>query len=131
MPDTRLPKQVLYSELCTDQRAPGGQKKRCKDNIRTSLKNFNINSSNWEATASQRPATFHEDHLQQAARIKQQQRKARLSTKRASTHPTASTQHPCSHCKKVYGSRTGLFCHLKTHNKDTQGGPSHSTSSDC
>ncbi|KAL7371989.1 hypothetical protein ABVT39_008105 [Epinephelus coioides] len=139
MPDTHLPKQVLYSELSTDQLAPGGQKKRYKDNIKTNLKKFNIQSSNWEVTASQRRAwrnclhkgaTFHEDHLQQAARIKQQQRRERLSTKQAPTHPTTSTQHPCPRCKKVCGSRIGLFSHLKTHNKDTKGCRWYSTLSD-
>lgn len=91
--------QALHSELSTGQRAPVGQKKRYEDNITTNLKKFHINSSNWEATASQRSAwrkclhegaTLHEDQLQQAARLKKLERKERPSTKQAPTHPTAS-----------------------------------------
>ena len=47
MPDTRLPKQVLYSQDYS-------HKKRFKDNIRTNLKKLNINSLNWEDTARHR-----------------------------------------------------------------------------
>ena len=35
---TRLPKQVLYSQLSIGHRSPGGQKKIYKDNMRTNLK---------------------------------------------------------------------------------------------
>ncbi|KAJ3606704.1 hypothetical protein NHX12_026223 [Muraenolepis orangiensis] len=42
MPDSRLPKQVLYSQLVKGKRAPGGQKKRYKDNIKTNLKKCHI-----------------------------------------------------------------------------------------
>ena len=42
MPDSRLPKQVLYSQLVQGKRAPGGQKKRFKDNIKANLKKCHI-----------------------------------------------------------------------------------------
>lgn len=136
MPDIHLPKQVFYSELSTGKRAPGGQKKHCKDNIKTNLKKIHINSSNWEGIASQRSAwrdclhegaTLYEDLLQQAAKFKQQQRKERLSTKQVPTNPTTSTPRPCPYCKKVCGSRIGLCSRLNTHNKDIPGRPSYST----
>ena len=53
MPNNRLPKQILYSQL-KGQRAPGGPKKRFKDNIKTSLKKFNIMSGDWENLAVNR-----------------------------------------------------------------------------
>ena len=141
MPDTRLPKQVLYSELATGQRAPRGQKKRFKDNIRISLKQFNINSTSWEDLARQRNAwrkclhegaMFHERNLHRAATVKRQQRKERAAatTREAVPHPIPSTTYPCPHCTKVCGSRIGLFSHLRTHKKDPAGGPSYSTLSD-
>ena len=138
MSDTRLPKQLLYSELTAGQRAPGGPKKRFKDNIKVNLKNFRIDSTNWEALAQDRAAwrarlhegaTFQEHNLHRAATVKRQQRKERETTK-AAPHPNPSTSHQCPHCNKVCGSRIGLFSHLRTHKKDPPGGPSYSTSSD-
>ena len=42
MPDERLPKKVLYGELQEGKRSQGGQKKRYKDTLKASLKDFNI-----------------------------------------------------------------------------------------
>ena len=42
MPDERLPKKILYGEVQVGKRSHGGQKKRYKDTLKTSLKDFNI-----------------------------------------------------------------------------------------
>ena len=42
MPDERLPKKILYGELQVGKRSHSGQKKRCKDILKASLKDFNI-----------------------------------------------------------------------------------------
>ena len=42
MPDERLPKKILYGELQVGKRSHGGQKKRYKDTLKTSLKDSNI-----------------------------------------------------------------------------------------
>ena len=42
MPDERLPKKILYGELQVGKRSHGGQKKRYKDTLKASLKDFNI-----------------------------------------------------------------------------------------
>ena len=42
MPDERLPKKVLYGELQEVKRSQGGQKKRYKDTLKDSHKDFNI-----------------------------------------------------------------------------------------
>ena len=42
MPDERLPKRVLYGELQEGKRLQGCQKKRYKDTLKASLKDFNI-----------------------------------------------------------------------------------------
>ena len=42
MPDERLPKKILYGEHQVGKRTHGGQKKRYKDTLKVSLKDFNI-----------------------------------------------------------------------------------------
>ena len=51
MPDERLPKKVLYGELQEGKRSQGGQKKRYKDTLKASLKDFNIPIESWEQAA--------------------------------------------------------------------------------
>ena len=41
MPDECLPKKILYGELQVGKRSHGGQKKRYKDTLKASLKDFN------------------------------------------------------------------------------------------
>ena len=49
MSDDRLPKQLLYGELCYGKRSVGG--KRFKDTHKKSLTSFNIDVTNWEVCA--------------------------------------------------------------------------------
>ena len=51
MPDERLPKRVsvvAYGELQEGKRSQGGQKKRYKDTLKASLKDFDIPMGSWE-----------------------------------------------------------------------------------
>ena len=54
MPDERLPKRVLFSELKEGTRRPGGQKKRYKDHIKTTLKACDIDPNHLENLAAER-----------------------------------------------------------------------------
>ena len=57
MPDERLPKKILYGELQVGIRSHGGQKKRYKDTLKASLKDFNIpteSTESWEQIAHDR-----------------------------------------------------------------------------
>ena len=54
MPDERLPKKVLYGELQEGKRSQGGQKKRYKDTLKASLKDFKIPTESWEQAAQDR-----------------------------------------------------------------------------
>ena len=51
MPDERLPKKILYGVLQVGKRSHGGQKKRYKDTLKASLKDFNIPTESWEQIA--------------------------------------------------------------------------------
>ena len=54
MPDERLPKKILYGELQVRKRSNGGQKKRYKDTLKASLKDFNIPTESWEQISQDR-----------------------------------------------------------------------------
>ena len=54
MTDERLPKKVLYGELQVGKRSQGGQRKRYKDTLKASLKNFDIPIGSCEQTAQMR-----------------------------------------------------------------------------
>ena len=48
MPEERLPKKILYGQLQVGKRSHGGQKKRYKDTLKASLKDFNIPTESWD-----------------------------------------------------------------------------------
>ena len=54
IPDERLPKKVFYGEMQEGKRSQGGQKKRYKDTLKASLKDFNIPTASWEQAAQDR-----------------------------------------------------------------------------
>ena len=120
MPDDRLPKQLLYGELCYGKRSVGGQKKRFKDTLKKTLTSFNIDVANWEACAQDRPlwrsmshtgARTAETNRIVEAQNKRAARKARLcSTISTSAGPTYS----CPECGRVLQARIGLVSHLHT-----------------
>lgn len=90
MPDSHLPKQVLYSQVAEGKRAPGGQKKRFKDNIKTNPKKGHIDLKAWEDMATDRAtwrnivcegAAQYNADLHHAAQDKRRLRKERATTK--------------------------------------------------
>ena len=54
MPEELLPTKVLYGELQEGKRSQGGQKKRYKDTLKASLKDFDMPIGSWEQTAQER-----------------------------------------------------------------------------
>ena len=54
MPDERLPKKVLYGELQEGKGSQGVQKKRYKDTLKASLKDFNIPTESLEQAVQDR-----------------------------------------------------------------------------
>ncbi|XP_053405094.1 uncharacterized protein LOC128558876 [Mercenaria mercenaria] len=56
MPETRIPKQLLFGELTAGRRFLGGQWKRVKDSLKASLKTLGIEIDKWEELAKDRTA---------------------------------------------------------------------------
>ena len=54
MPDERLPKKILYGVTTSRKTLHGGQKKRYKNTLKASLKDFNIPTELWEQIAQDR-----------------------------------------------------------------------------
>ena len=54
MPDSRLPRQVLFSQLTHGLRTRGGQRKRFKDTAKHYMKKVHININTWEDMAADR-----------------------------------------------------------------------------
>ena len=121
MPDERLPKKILYGELQVGKRSHGGQKKRYKDTLKASLKDFNLPTESWEQIAQDRTkwrglikrgAGEYEAKGISEAEQKRAQRKAR-----AKAQPTelSSSDLSCSICNRQFRAKIGLISHLRTH----------------
>ena len=54
MPEEQLQKKIPYGELEMGKRSHGGQKKRYKDTLKASLKDFKLSTESWEQIAQDR-----------------------------------------------------------------------------
>ena len=121
MPDERLQKKVLYGELQEGKRSQGGQKKRYKDTLKVSLKDFNIPTESWEQAAQDQTkwrclidkgaSQFEAKRICEAER-KRKERKARA--KGPSSH-SAQSEFTCSICNQQLRAKIGLYSHQRTH----------------
>ena len=121
MPDERLPKKVLYGELQEGKRSQGGQKKRYKDTLKASLKDFNIPIESWEQAAQDRTkwrclinkgaSQFEEKRICEAER-KRKERKARA---KEPSSVSAQSKFTCSICNRQFRAKIGLYSHQRTH----------------
>ena len=119
MPDSRLPKQLLYGELCQGKRSVGGQKKRFKDCLKASLNDLDINISSWEPLALDR-STWRTKittgvHAAEKRRTAEAQRKRAARKSRAASTSTTAPTHICPICGRAFRARIGLTSHLRTH----------------
>ena len=118
MPDERLPKQVLFSELAEGTRSAGGQKKRLKDHLKTSLKTCNIDPSQLEDLAEDRPIwqqTVKQGvlELETKRRDKREQTRAARHQRRQNPNYIGDTAHRCIPCQRSFQTRSGLKSHIR------------------
>ena len=109
MPEKLLLKKVFYGELQAGKRSQGGQKKRYKDTLKASLKDFDIPIGSSEQTAQERSKW--------RGLINMCEAKRKRSERKASTNgtPTESMTLTCSTCNRQFKARIGLVSHQGTH----------------
>ncbi|KAL8595829.1 hypothetical protein ACOMHN_012247 [Nucella lapillus] len=119
MHDNRIPKQLLYGELCCGKRTAGGQRKRFKDSLKVSHKDFNISTESWEFLASDRPSWRHlitkGAYTAEERRSCQAEQKSATRKARATSTTTTTPNHFCPTCGRGFFTRIGLISHLRTH----------------
>lgn len=129
MPDSRLPKQIFYSQLRTGTRSQGGQRKRYKDALKANLKLCEIQIDSWEEACQDRSSwrnstraavnRFEERRIADVKK-KRQNRKNGLNPAAADDAANAGaneSHNVCPDCGKVCKSRIGLWKHCTTHQK--------------
>jgi len=123
MDDSRLPKCVLYGELSSGKRHPGGQYLRYKDSLKRPLNKCNIGLTDWEEQASYRSVCrgiIHDgiNHFEANRAAQAQVRRSTRKLKSPSdiiSQRSSSSNLTCSVCGRICAARIGLFSHLKTH----------------
>ena len=121
MPDERLRKKVLYGELQEGKHSQCGQKKRYKDTLKASLKDFNISTESWEQAAQDRTkwrclinkgaSQFEPKRICEAER-KRKERKARA---KGPSSDSAQCKFTCSICNLQFRAKIGLYSNQRTH----------------
>jgi len=97
MSDSRLPKQIFYGELSSGKRSAGGQKKRYKDSLKVSVKDFGIRDNTWETLAKNRSAwragITSGAHSAEARRLDEAEKKRAARKARAGSTSALGSEH--------------------------------------
>ncbi|BHF59640.1 hypothetical protein SprV_0100260100 [Sparganum proliferum] len=117
--DERLPKRLFYGDVATGSRRQGRPIRRYKDILKSSLKHLQINPTNWEELALDRPtwrrtvktgAAIYEANRIADAKVK---REARKSQVRPVRNAGAQPLPTCPRCQRTFRARIGLVGHLR------------------
>ena len=114
MPADRLPRQVLYGELGTGKRSAGGQRKRYKDNLKRSMKQFYLDPKTLESDAEDRSKW---NHLVSsgASAFASAYDAAEVARRERRHNPPSNGAHQCDECGRRCASLAGLGSHLRAH----------------
>ena len=114
----RLPKRLFYGELQQGKRSHGGQKKRFKDTLKTSLKAFAITPDSWEQTAMDRAkwrSSVHKgSNICEANRTAAAEQRRQARKARASNPQDDVPLIPCPNCQRtsLHGLALSAICAL-------------------
>ena len=111
MDNTRIPKKLLYGELCNGKRHRGRPKLRFKDVLKQSINDCNINLEDWEETAQDRSAWRYEVaqgvRRYEANRI--EEAKAKRAKRKAATsidNSSSPSPVPAKHTRRIAATST-------------------------
>nr|VZI44362.1 unnamed protein product [Spirometra erinaceieuropaei] len=119
MNDERLPKRLFYGDVARDSRRQGGHIRRHKDTLKASLKRLQINPTNGEELARDRPtwrrtvktdSAIYEAKCIAAAKAKHEASKSQLRPVR---NADAQPLPTCPRCQRTFRARIGLVGHLR------------------
>ena len=124
MDDQRLPKHLLFGELCSGRRNRGRPRKRFKDCVKANVAHAGIDPKQLESEAANRESwralTYQAQNSFESKR-RQDVNDARERRKLASTSaPLNPGQFICPHCARACLSRIGLQSHLRSHTRKSQ-----------
>ena len=127
MDDNRLPKQLLYGELCRGARTAGGQLKRYKDCTKRVLKACNIPPENLEVLAKDRQEWRTQTrqglaHCEEARTRRLHKARERRHLAATSDRTVTSTDYDCLECGRRCASRIGLLSHMRAHQRRRDAG---------
>nr|VZI48646.1 unnamed protein product [Spirometra erinaceieuropaei] len=117
MNNERLPNRLCFGDVATGSRRQGGQIRRYKDTLKSSLKRLQINPTNWDELAIDRPtwrrtvktgAAIYEANRIAAAKAKRETRKSQLPPVHNAAAQPLST---CPRRQRTIQARIGLVGH--------------------
>ena len=114
MPPDRLPRQVLYGELRDGRRSAGGQKKRFKDNLKRTLKQFEIDPKQMETGAAERSG-WRQKVSAGAAAFGLAYDAAEAARRQRRHNPPSGGAHQCNQCDRSFETLSGLMSHTRAH----------------
>ena len=124
MPVERYPRRVLYGQLAEGHRPAHGPKKRYKDRLKKTIRDFGMLPDNfeseaddragWRAACSQGASYFEEER----SRLREAKRARRREPRE--NHSLGDQNWVC-HCGRRCKSRIGLFSHQRTHRTGQDG----------
>lgn len=124
MAEERVAKRIFYSELAEGKRKHGGQLLRYKDVQKRHMKRCNIEPSQWEGLAAQRPE-WREIVKRRICEF-EEQRKADLDAKRdgLKARPPVTVHYnyvsgklTCPHCGREFAAKIGYISHIRAHQR--------------
>jgi len=117
MPDSRIPKQLLYGQLEDSARSQGGQRKRYKDHLLLTLKSCDISNSSWVSIASDRLQWRHLCHsslvqFENHCIASLDDRRTRRKNQARASNPTVNI-FSCMTCGRTCTSQISMYAHQK------------------
>ena len=120
MENSRLPKQLFYSELSDGHRSKGRPKLRYKDTLKKSLHKCNIDHAQWEDLTSCRPKwrqAVHKGAKAFEAQSQENRDSRRAAAKSRACLGTINPTSKCTVCGRLCASDFGLRSHMRVHKK--------------